>query len=180
MTHSPRIVDYSAFPERLERALLDEVRSLRRLTRRQTFPSTVRVRELDESGAPTGTGSDDLLAAVRSRLDHALRVDLLAVAAAGLAPATRVAVFVVRPGSVEVTDDDLGWLRAWRVASDIAAVPAGPVWAIARRGWVDVGANRATLPPRHRLRVRERGRTDGIAAGAPGEAASGRADGLFG
>lgn len=156
MTHTPNIVDYSVLPERLGRALLAEVRSLRSRTRRQSFVPTVHVRGIDGSGAPTGAGSADLLAAVRSPLDHALRVDLLVAATAGLrsAPHAAAAVFVVRPGPVEVTDDDLGWLRAWRVASDIAAVVAGPVWAIGRRGWLDVGANRATLPPRHRLRDR--------------------------
>lgn len=109
-------------------------------------------------GRPVGHASKDLLAAVRCRLDHALRVDLLAAAASGLTPGRVGGVFAVRPGGLEVTDDDLGWLRAWRIAAEIAGVVAGPVWAICRHGWVDVGANQVTRPPRHRLRNRGRDR----------------------
>lgn len=94
----------------------------------------------------------------RAGLDHALRVDLLVATVSGmrargpLDTRTPIGILIKRPGALEPTEDDLGWLRAWPIASDIAGCTRGPVWAVTRHGWIDVGENTVVELPRHSLR----------------------------
>lgn len=165
MPYVPRLVDYKRLPPRLVAALQAEVRRLRRGTGRRTVERTVTLFPLDVSGVPltehrlqvgswrtgTASGRDEPL------LDHALRVDLLLAALAsaaetGWAPDRDAALVVTRPGVLELGEDDLGWLRAWPIACDIAGRGRGPLWALTRHGWLDVAEDTAVVLPRHRLR----------------------------
>lgn len=116
------------------------------------------------AGSGRGGGPDDTaggafrIGAGRAGLDHALRVDLLVATLSGmrargqLEARTSIGILIRRPGALEPTEDDLGWLRAWPIASDIGGCSRGPVWAVTRHGWIDVGENTAVELPRHWLR----------------------------
>jgi hypothetical protein len=94
----------------------------------------------------------------RAGLDHALRVDLLVATLGGmrsrglLDSPTPIGIMIKRSGALETTEDDLGWLRAWPIACDIGGCTRGPVWAVTRHGWIDVGENSVVELPRHWLR----------------------------
>lgn len=163
MHHRPSVANHQTLPPQLGAALRAEVRDLRRRAgAARAFPPLVGLRTLSPGGVPLPAGLGAVVPTAtgieQRELDHALRVDLLvatlgAMRGRGDLPATRpVGIMIARPGALEPTEDDLGWLRAWPVASDIGGCTRGPVWAITRHGWLDVGENRAVELPRHLLR----------------------------
>ncbi|WP_460524295.1 hypothetical protein [Flindersiella endophytica] len=116
------------------------------------------------SGGSTDAGANDTAGGAfrigvgRPGLDHALRVDLLVATLSGmrsrghLDSPTPIGIMIKRPGALEPTEDDLGWLRAWPIACDIGGCTRGPVWTITRHGWIDLGENSVVELPRHWLR----------------------------
>jgi hypothetical protein len=149
---------------------------LRCRTRRQVFAPSARVYLLRGDGQPVTDPSSDLLAPTGTVLDHALRVDL-AVAGidAVLASFTSLwtsrrrrphhfaplaTLVLVRPGPLEVLEEDRAWGRAWLIACGIVGVEPGPVYAASRAGWIDVGVGEPVTVPRLRAPRDPRRRTD--------------------
>jgi len=111
--------------------------------------------------------SVDLLAPSSPDLDHALRVDLAiggidavlgsfttiwTARMAGLCPFTpAAALVVVRPGPLEVLEEDRAWGRAWLVACGVVGVEPGAVYAASRAGWIDVAVGHPVSVPRLRI-----------------------------
>lgn len=165
MTYAPRLIDYKRLPPRLVAALQAEVARLRGGTRRRTVEYTVALFPLDPTGVPllehrvpvASWPAGAMPGRGRPVLDHALRVDLLLAAlppaaAPGWDADRDAALVISRPGVLEPGEDDLGWLRAWPIACDIARRGNGPLWALTRHGWLDVAEDAAVVLPRHRLR----------------------------
>ncbi len=176
----PRPAPGQCHPE-LARLLRAEVWRLRGRTRRRLFATTARVLLLAADGSPAGALGADLLATTDSAPDHALRVDLAVggLDAAFTRPAatrpgrgsglrtgrttqsepvpaaTSAALVVVRPGPLEVVEDDRRWCRAWQVGCDIVGAACGQVYPVTRAGWLDVDALVAVPVPR--LRAGNRG-----------------------
>jgi hypothetical protein len=151
---------------KLARVLRTDVWMLRCRTRRRIFAPSAWVRLLSADGSPLDGPTADLLATTESVPDHALRVDI-AVGGLDAALASRpvestdvgpsrprnlAALVVIRPGPMEIVEDDLRWCRAWQVACDIVGVCEGGVYAVTRAGWLDVQA--AATVPVPRLRAR--------------------------
>ena len=171
----PRPALGQCHPE-LARLLRAEVWRLRGRTRRRLFATTARVLLLAADGSPAGPLGADLLATTDSAPDHALRVDIAVggLDAAFTRPAatparpwvgpahgsndaeragpgrTSAALVVVRPGPLEVVEDDRRWCRAWQVGCDIVGAACGQVYPVTRAGWLDLVALVAVPVPRLR------------------------------
>lgn len=140
-----------------------QVRELRCRTRRRQFPGIVDVYRAD-TWPPR---SERVVDGETESLDHALRVDLLAVTLDRLLARTndgtrgssRVPVFLIhlRPDPCEPHDHDHGWWRALQAASDVAtssgprpvAVAPQTVYAVTRSGWLDINGRTPVLVPRN-------------------------------
>lgn len=147
--------------------LANVVWMLRCRTRRRTFAPSARVYLLRPDGQPVADPSGDLLTPSTPVLDHALRVDLTIdgidavlrsfttmwkARRGGRCPFDPIAALVVvRPGPLEILEEDRAWGRAWLVACGVVNVNAGPVYAASRAGWVDVGVGVPTTVPRLRI-----------------------------
>ena len=156
----------SSLPE-AGKMLADVVWMLRCRTRRRIFAPSARVYLLRPDGQPVVNPSGDLLIPSAPVLDHALRVDLAIdgidavlgafttmwkARRAGRCPFEPVAALVVvRPGPLEILEEDRAWGRAWLVACGVVDVTAGPVYAASRAGWVDVGVGVPVTVPRLRV-----------------------------
>lgn len=147
--------------------LANVVWMLRCRTRRRIFAPSARVYLLRPDGLPVANPSADLLIPSTPLLDHALRVDLAVdgidavlrsfitmwqARRAGPCPFEPIAALVVvRPGPLEILEEDRAWGRAWLVACGVVGVTAGPVYAASRSGWVDVGVGVPVTVPRLRI-----------------------------
>lgn len=159
----------------------EHVHALRRRTRRRVFPPSAYVYPTTPDGRLYAVEPVDLLARLtvgdlrarnlraRNRrsgeLDHALRVELLLGGLERLIGSTghqlpaeldapsefRAAAIVVRSGPVEPSDEDRAWWRALIIASGVLGTGAAAVYAVTRRGWLDVNDPRPVLVPRRRL-----------------------------
>jgi hypothetical protein len=172
--------DAAQHPE-LTELLTGEVVMLRCRTRRQHFAPSARVLLISPYGAPTAGPLADLLATTGQAPDHALRVDLSVggLDLAGVTPQPapdgsptsdpsptpdRAALVVVRPGPLEVVEDDRRWSRAFRAACGIVGVECDGVFAVVRSGWLHVDTARAVTVPRLRTPKR-RASTEPTAGG---------------
>lgn len=161
--------------------LTEQVYALRRRTRRRVFPPSAYVYPTTPDGHLCAVEPADLLGGIGAgELDHALRVDLLlgalerliggtgrllldgcfdpdgadpggAGAEPGRARACSVAVVVIRAGPVEPLDEERAWWRALVVAGGVLGIESATVYAITRRGWLDVNDGHPVLVPRRRL-----------------------------
>jgi hypothetical protein len=125
----PRVTDPGAL---LRRAVLDHVTA----ETRRVFPPVL------HAGVPGEHVLD--LPQHGVLLDHGLRTDVVAALAArarrdldrtGVTAADPL-VWVTRPGSLDVRDDDLAWSAAAHAAALELAAPL-PLVVVTRRGWCD-------------------------------------------
>lgn len=141
-------------------AVAEYVHALRDRTRRRLFPTRVQLVTADPTRGPAHTVADEpvaeLTAPELADLDHALRVELLLagieelLAAGMLAAPDAVALVVIRPGRLEPAEGDLAWWRALVAAAGIADVAMSTVYAVTRRGWLDVADPHPVLVSRRR------------------------------
>lgn len=152
--------------------LTDHVLALRRRTLCRQFPTAVHLLPTTADGR-FGRESPDLLAGIDAgELDHALRVDVLLAgierllgdlgraartdAFAGLTGSRTerrelaVSIIVIRAGPPELADEERHWLRALHVAGGVLRLGTGTVYAITRRGWLEVNDPQPVLVPRRR------------------------------
>lgn len=116
----------------LRRAVLDHAGS----EHRRAYPPTVHV------GTPGGATTALVLG--DQRLDHTLRTDVLEAMVSRVrrarpadgVPVVPVLVWLTRPGSLELRDVDVAWLRAARSAA-AELEQALPMVVVNRRSWRD-------------------------------------------
>ncbi|MDP9392222.1 MAG: hypothetical protein M3P89_12800 [Actinomycetota bacterium] len=126
--------------------LRGRVALLRRTTRCRHFPASL---EVVAVGTAAGAPAAATWSADDTRLDHALRVEVLVRLLTGRAHP--LAVVWVRPGHHDPGDGDFAWLAASRVAADVALASVPAVVVVSRWGWTELvtGAQRSWV----RLRV---------------------------
>jgi len=132
-------------PLERRRLLRREVGLLRQRESRRVFDTAVHVGELGGQSAGFVARAQDLPV-----LDAGLRTDVVCGLLAGLGSATSTA-WVVRAGTPEPQDVDLGWFAAARVAAEVLDRRLDGCYVVTRTGWLDLVTGRRRTWVRLRL-----------------------------